>query len=102
MIGQQPKAQALRLALLLDEWDRSGHRVRMRCARDVRNALDADDVLGAFARLLDETGARDELDELRALVRAVETIDLGGYTQRDADAVALAIYAAGYRRQGTP
>jgi len=102
MNRQNAKAQTLRLALLLDEWDRSGHRVRMRCARDVRNAIDADDVLGAFVQLLGESGSRAELDELRALVRAVETIDLGGYTQRDADAVALALYAAGYRRQETP
>ena len=84
--------------MLLEQWDTSGSRVRVRCARDVRNVLDADDVLGAFVQVLDYGKHRTELDELRTLVRVTETIDGGGYTQRDADAVAVALYAAGYRR----
>jgi hypothetical protein len=96
--NEQSKAQGLRLAMLIDQWEQSGNRVRVRCARDVRNALDADDVLGAFVHVLDKGKHRTELDELRALVRVVETMDLGGYTQRDADAVAVALWSAGYRR----
>lgn len=97
-MSDKQKAQSLRLAILLDEWDQSGHRVRARCARDVRNVLDADDVLGAFVHVLDNGKHRTELDALRALVRTVETMDLGGYTQRDADAVAVALWSAGYRK----
>lgn len=93
------KAQAIRLATLLDEWEHSGNRVRVRCARDIRNALNADDVLGGFVRLIHTNNASNELDELRALARTVETIDFGGYTQRDADAFAVTMYAAGYRRR---
>lgn len=99
-MGDKAKAQALRLAILLDEWEQSGHRVRTRCARYVRNALDADDVLGGFVHMLDNGKHRTELDELRALVGTVETLDLGGYTKRDADAVAVALFAAGYRKVG--
>jgi hypothetical protein len=91
------KAQALRLALLLHMWEESGNRVRVRCARDLRNALDADDVLGAFAYLIDN-GRMEGLDELRALLRVVEALDFGGYTTRDADAVAVALWSAGYRK----
>lgn len=96
VVDPRGKAAALRLALLLDEWDRSGNRVRTRCARDVRNVVDADDVLGAFVNVLE--GGLDGLDELRELVRTVETVDFGGYTQRDAYAVAAALWAAGYRK----
>lgn len=97
-VDRQDKGQALRLALLVDEWEQSGNRVRARCARDVRRSLEADDVLGAFVAVLDTGKHRTELDELRALIRVVETLDLGGYTQRDADAVAVALWTAGYRR----
>jgi hypothetical protein len=40
----------------------------------------------------------EEINELRRLVARVETMDFGGYTQRDAYSVADTIYSAGYRR----
>lgn len=38
------------------------------------------------------------LAALRELVRRIETQDFGGYTQRDADAVAERLHLAGYRQ----
>ena len=42
---------------------------------------------------------RPHYDELQRIVRRTETLDFGGYTQRDADSVVDSVYNAGYRQQ---
>lgn len=91
---------ALRLTVLLDQWESSGSPALEVCARKAWEAVEADDVMSGYMSILDRKHA-SELDEMKALVRRVETLDLGGYTQRDADAVAVALFAAGYRRHPT-
>lgn len=95
---EQVKARDLRIATLIDQWEHSGNKARVRCARQLIDAWKADDVLGGFVQVLNNGKHRSELEELRSLVRVVETVDFGGYTQRDADAVAVILFACGYRR----
>lgn len=94
------KAWPLRVTLLLSKWKESGDETLAQCADEVGDALFADDILNPFVSVLDDA-KRTDLQELRELVRIAETLDFGGYTQRDAESVANLLWASGYRRHPT-